>query len=270
MSNSTASSGASAEPARVSDADAERSLVILPTYNEAENIEEIVRVIRSHGPYSILVIDDGSPDGTGAIAERLATDLANLRVIHREGKLGLGTAYRLGFDETIGGGFHRAVEMDSDFQHDPADIPRIVARALADDAPALVIGSRYVPGGRIPQWKLSRRLLSRGGNRFAQFWLGWRVKDYTGGYRCYRREALEAIDRTQVRSNGYSFQIEMTAAVQFTGGRIAEVPIAFHDRRAGQSKMHWSIPAEALLTVVRLGLRRWCGLGRRRYARARS
>jgi dolichol-phosphate mannosyltransferase len=231
--------------------------LVLPTYNEAENVEEIVRAASAAlGPaapdgHRVLVVDDNSPDGTGAIADRLAADMDAVEVLHRPGKAGLAQAYLAGFRRALEGGAGHVLEMDADFSHDPADLPRLMAASGDAD---LVIGSRYVPGGGVTDWGPLRRLVSRGGCWYAQVVLSLAVRDLTGGFKCYRREVLEAIDLPTVRSNGYAFQVELTYRAARAGFRVAEVPIVFRDRRAGESKMTAGIAAEAALLVPAL---RW-------------
>ncbi|MFZ4515389.1 MAG: polyprenol monophosphomannose synthase [Acidimicrobiia bacterium] len=231
-----------------------RSLIILPTYNEIENIETVLTLVRATVPDAdILVIDDGSPDGTAERAEKLAIDLGNIEVLQRPRKSGLGSAYRLGFRTGIAQGYDTMVEMDSDLSHDPRALPEILA-PVANGA-ALSIGSRYVPGGRIPNWSWLRRKISRLGNRYARLVLGLRVQDATAGYRAYSHAALAAIDLDAVRADGYGFQIEMAYQVQCNGGNIVEVPIEFRDRELGTSKMSSRIVVEALSLVTWWGIR---------------
>ncbi|HEX3240360.1 MAG TPA: polyprenol monophosphomannose synthase [Solirubrobacterales bacterium] len=225
--------------------------LVLPTYNEAGNIEALVTAARASLPATaqILIVDDGSPDGTGAIADRLAAALDRVEVMHRSRKEGLGPAYIAGFRRALGAGAGLVLEMDSDFSHDPADLPRLLAAAEEAD---LVIGSRYVPGGRIADWGALRRGISRGGSRYARTLLGVEVRDLTGGFKCFRREVLEAIDLDAVDARGYAFQVEMTYRAIELGFRVDEIPIVFRDRREGQSKMNASIVAEAIWRLPRL------------------
>jgi dolichol-phosphate mannosyltransferase len=233
--------------------------LILPTYNEAENVEPIVaaaaEVLARAAPegFRVLIVDDGSPDGTGHIADRLATQHDWLEVLHRAQKNGIGPAYLAGFRHALDRGAGFLMEMDSDFSHDPADLARLLAavRAGAD----LALGSRYVPGGGVSEWGLIRRLVSRGGSTYARWVLGLRVRDLTGGFKCFRREVLEAIHFDGVRSRGYAFQVELTYRAVRAGFRVVEVPILFRDRRRGQSKMSWRIAAEAMVLVPRLRFR---------------
>jgi dolichol-phosphate mannosyltransferase len=230
--------------------------LVLPTYNEAGNLEPIVAQSLAELPDDarVLVVDDASPDGTGAIADRLAAELPErVEVLHRTGKRGLGPAYIAGFRRALAGGAGLVLEMDADFSHDPADLPRLLAAAEGAD---LAIGSRYVAGGRVEAWSPSRRLLSRGGSAYARRLLGLDVRDLTGGFKCFRREVLEAIDLDSVDSRGYAFQVEMTYRAARRGFRVVEVPIVFHDRREGASKMTAAIAAEAAWRVPWLRYRR--------------
>ena len=232
--------------------------LILPTYNEAENIEALVRAalvqLESTGiGHTILVVDDGSPDGTGLIAERLSEELEPVRVLHRPRKDGLGRAYLAGFAIALEAGAELVLEMDSDFSHDPADLPRLIAAA---DAADLVLGSRYVPGGGVTEWGSVRRLLSRGGSAYARILLGVPVRDLTGGFKCFHRRVLEAIDLEDVHADGYGFQIELTYKAVRAGFSVTEVPILFRERRVGSSKMTARIALEAVWKVPALRLRR--------------
>jgi len=231
--------------------------VVLPTYNEAENIERLLRELRRIVPEArLLVVDDSSPDGTGAIAERCAVELGSIDVVHREVKDGLGNAYRFGFRRVVESGFDVVVTMDSDFSHDPNVIPSMLSRVKAGaDA---VIGSRYVPGGGTQDWPLHRRLLSRWGNVYTGWILGVKVRDCTSGFRAYRTEALAAIDPDSTRADGYAFLTELVVRLSRRGARIDEVPIVFVDRRYGTSKMSSRIVVESMLLVTRWGLgHRW-------------
>jgi dolichol-phosphate mannosyltransferase len=232
-----------------------RAVVCLPTYNERENLEPMIHAlgdVLDTARDRVLVIDDGSPDGTGAIADRLASELPWVSVLHRPQKQGIGPAYVAGFRWALAAGAELVLEMDCDFSHDPADVPRLIA---ATDGADLVLGSRYAPGGGTRNWGRLRRVVSRGGCLYAQAFLGMRVRDLTGGFKCFRRAALEAIDLDALSAHGYAFQIETTYRVHRAGLRIVEVPITFVERRAGASKMTTSIVAEAMWKVplLRLG-----------------
>jgi dolichol-phosphate mannosyltransferase len=230
--------------------------LVLPTYNEAENIEAIVdaagTVLAEHAldGFRILVVDDGSPDGTGDIVDRLAAERDWVRVLHRTEKNGIGPAYLAGFAHALAEGAGCCMEMDSDFSHDPADLARLLAaiRGGAD----LALGSRYVPGGGVANWSLLRRCISQGGSTYARLVLGLHVQDLTGGFKCFRREVLEAINFAGVRSRGYAFQVELTYRAVRAGFRVQEVPIVFRDREKGSSKMSWRITAEAAWLVPAL------------------
>jgi dolichol-phosphate mannosyltransferase len=236
-----------------------RAVLCLPTYNERENLEAMIRALGEALDTtrdSVLVVDDGSPDGTGEIADRLAEELAWVSVLHRTTKAGIGPAYVAGFRQALSEGAELILEMDCDFSHDPADVPRLIA--AAEDAD-LVLGSRYVPGGGTANWGLLRRVISRGGCLYAQVILGLRVRDLTGGFKCFRREALEAVDLGALSAHGYAFQIETTYRVKRAGLRVREIPITFVERRAGASKMTGSIVAEAMWRVPLLRLRALVG-----------
>ncbi len=231
--------------------------MILPTYNEAANVDPMVRAVlprlaAAAPQHRVLIVDDASPDGTGAIADRLARENGAVEVLHRAGKEGLGRAYLHGFSHALAAGAERVVEMDADFSHDPADVPRLIAASTDAD---LVLGSRYVPGGGVSGWEWHRRLLSRGGCWYARTILGLPVRDLTGGFKCFRRPVLEALDLADVQSDGYGFQIEMTYRTLRAGFRVKEIPITFHERRAGQSKMDARIAAEAVWKVPALRVR---------------
>ena len=231
-----------------------RTLVVLPTYDEADNIAEVLRRLRAAVPgANVLVVDDSSPDGTAEVAKAAGHELGNVDVTVRPGKAGLGSAYRYGFREGLASGYDVLVEMDSDLSHDPAALPDLL-RAVGDGAD-LVIGSRYVPGGSIPHWPLFRRTLSRWGNRYASVVLRLAVRDSTSGFRAYRADILRRIDLDRVRADGYGFQIEMAYRVALLGGRIAERPIEFRDRERGTSKMSTKIVIEALGLVSWWGVR---------------
>jgi len=231
------------------------SWLVLPTYDEVLNLEPIVLAAREHLPAGarILIVDDNSPDGTGRLADRLAKESDDLEVLHRSRKEGLGPAYVAGFERALEGGARVLIQMDADFSHDPADIPRLLARA--DDAD-LVIGSRYVEGGGVLDWGPLRRSISRGGSAYARTVLGLPVRDLTGGFKVIRREVLEAIDLNSIASAGYAFQVEVTYRAARAGFRIEEAPIQFRDRRAGNSKMTARIVAEAAFGVPRMRMRR--------------
>ncbi len=232
-----------------------RVLVVIPTYNEAENVERILRRVHQALPDAgILVVDDGSPDGTADLVEKVAVELGDVHVLRRERKSGLGSAYRTGFRWGLDRGYEACVEMDADFSHDPDALPGLVA-PLADGH-ELVIGSRYVPGGTIPNWSRSRHLLSWGGNRYATLVLGLGVADSTAGFRAYAASLLRRLDLDRIRAEGYGFQIEMTYRSTQAGASPAEVPIRFVDRVAGESKMSSAIVVEALGLVTLWGLAR--------------
>lgn len=232
-----------------------RALVVIPTYQEAENIARVLQRVRAAVPDApVLVVDDGSPDGTADLAEAAGRELRHVDVLRRSAKAGLGDAYRAGFRWGIEHGAPILVEMDADLQHDPSALPSLLAPIERDEAD-LVIGSRYVPGGSIPDWRLHRRLLSRWGNRYASMVLGLGVRDSTAGFRAYRTAALERVDLDAVAADGYGFQIEMTYRTRQAGGRIVEVPIQFGERTAGESKMSAAIIGEALRMVTWWGLR---------------
>ena len=236
-----------------------RAVLCLPTYNERENIEAMIDAlgdVLDTDRDRVLVIDDGSPDGTGEIADRLAAEHAWVSVLHRETKEGIGPAYVAGFRRALSEDAELVLEMDCDFSHNPADVPRLIA--ATDDAD-LVLGSRYAPGGGTANWGLARRIVSRGGCLYAQVLLGMRVRDLTGGFKCFRRATLEAIDLDALSAHGYAFQIETTYRVRKAGLRIEEVPITFVERRAGASKMTGSIVAEAMWKVPLLRLRALTG-----------
>jgi dolichol-phosphate mannosyltransferase len=233
--------------------------LILPTYNEAENIKPMLsaagEVLAAAAPdgFKILVVDDGSPDGTGSLAEEVAGEHDWVRVLHRTEKNGIGPAYLAGFRHALDQGAGYAMEMDCDFSHDPADLARLLAavRGGAD----LALGSRYVEGGGVSDWGLLRRFISAGGSTYARVVLGLRVRDLTGGFKCFRREVLEAIEFDTVRSQGYAFQVELTYRAVQKGFTVVEVPITFRDRTHGQSKMSWHIAVEAMWLVPRLRFR---------------
>jgi dolichol-phosphate mannosyltransferase len=228
--------------------------VILPTFNEAETIEDVVSAVLERLPLEsrILIVDDSSPDGTGRIADRLAAEEAAVSVLHRGRKEGLGRAYVAGFREALAGGAELVVQMDSDFSHDPADLPRLLEAAATAD---MVIGSRYVADGAIADWGPGRRAISRFGNVYARAMLGASVQDLTGGYRVLRRAVLESVRPETISARGYAFQIELAWRAMRAGFRLVEVPITFRDRRVGESKMTRSIVAEAVWRVPAMRLR---------------
>jgi dolichol-phosphate mannosyltransferase len=233
--------------------DESQALVIVPTYNERENMAEVVRRLfdAAGDRVDLLVIDDGSPDGTADFVDELAKGPHDIHLMRRAAKLGLGTAYIQGFIWAIGQGYEAVVEMDADLSHDPADVPRLLEALESAD---LVIGSRYIEGGRVENWGRFRTALSSGGNHYARMWMGWDVMDATAGFRAYRTPFLSTLDLPTVHSEGYGFQIEMTRRVFRSGGRIVEIPITFVERVAGHSKMSRRIVAEALWDVTRWGL----------------
>ncbi len=233
--------------------------LILPTYNEAENVQAIVAAAAevlagaSSQGFRVLVVDDGSPDGTGQLADQIAAEHGWMQVLHRTEKNGIGPAYLAGFRHALDQGAGYVMEMDSDFSHDPADLPRLLG-AVKDGAD-LALGSRYVPGGGVSEWGLLRRFISEGGSTYARLVLGLHVRDLTGGFKCFRREVLEAIHFDGVRSQGYAFQVELTYRAVQAGFRVVEVPIVFRDRQQGTSKMSWRIAAEAMWLVPLLRFR---------------
>jgi dolichol-phosphate mannosyltransferase len=233
-----------------------KAVVCLPTYNERENIEPMLRALGDKG-VRVLVIDDNSPDGTGELADRLAHELGYVDVLHRERKEGLGPAYLAGFRHALAGDAELVLEMDCDFSHDPDYVPRLIA--AVEDGADLALGSRYVPGGGVRNWGLLRRLISAGGSFYARIVLGVKVRDLTGGFKCYRRAVLEAIDLDAVDSKGYAFQIETTYRALRAGFEVVEVPITFADREVGGSKMSKAIVAEAIWKVPGLRLKALLG-----------
>jgi dolichol-phosphate mannosyltransferase len=233
-----------------------RALVVIPTYNEAANLPRVTQRLLDAAAdaaddLSLLIVDDNSPDGTGAIADDLAAQHGNVEVMHRPGKGGLGPAYRAGFAWGLERGFEALCEMDADLSHDPADLPRLLTTLRGAD---LVIGSRYIPGGGVVDWPPHRMALSKGGNRYVQLLTGLPVSDATSGFRAFRRAVLETLDLSTVRSDGYSFQLEMALRTWRMGFRIMEVPIVFTERTEGASKISRSIVAEALWRVVQWGV----------------
>jgi dolichol-phosphate mannosyltransferase len=234
-----------------------RACVVLPTYNERENVPQIVpAILAASAALDVLVVDDNSPDGTGALADEIARRDSRVRVLHRPRKEGLGRAYLAGFAEALRAGYGRIVEMDADFSHDPGRLPVL----LGTDAD-LVLGSRYVPGGGTVNWGPGRRLLSRGGSFYARTILGLPIRDLTGGFKCFRRKVLEGLDLASVRSSGYAFQIELTYRAIRRGFKVVEVPITFVDRRVGKSKMSRRIVAEALWMVWKIRFDRAANAG---------
>ena len=233
--------------------------LILPTYNEAENVKAIVAAAgevlarAAGGTFRVLIVDDGSPDGTGELAEELAAEHLWVEVLHRSEKNGIGPAYLAGFRHALDRGAGYLMEMDSDFSHDPADLARLLEAVYG--GADLSLGSRYVPGGGVSDWGLLRRFISEGGSTYARVVLGLHVRDLTGGFKCFRREVLEAIRFEDVRSRGYAFQVELTYRAVQSGFRVVEVPIVFRDRQRGTSKMSWRIAAEAMWLVPRLRFR---------------
>jgi dolichol-phosphate mannosyltransferase len=236
-----------------------RAVVCLPTYNERENLEPMLRRLAEVLPADarVLVIDDGSPDGTGQLAERLAAELGFVDVLHRETKEGLGPAYLTGFRRALADGAELVLEMDCDFSHDPADVPRLIA--AAEDAD-VVLGSRYVEGGGVRNWSVVRRVISAGGSFYARVLLGLPIRDLTGGFKCFRREVLERLDLDRIDSKGYAFQIETTYRAIRAGFRVREIPIVFADRVVGGSKMSRAIVVEAVWKVPVLRIK--AALGR--------
>jgi dolichol-phosphate mannosyltransferase len=235
-----------------------RAVVCVPTYNERENVEALVRALGEVLDTTrdrVLVIDDGSPDGTGEIADRLAAELSWLEVLHRRSKEGIGRAYLAGFERALVSGAELVLEMDCDFSHDPKTVPRLIA--ACEDGADLALGSRWVEGGGTENWGLLRRFVSRGGSLYARLVLGVGIRDLTGGFKCFRRAVLETIDRDAISARGYGFQIEGTYRAIRAGFRVVEVPITFVDRRVGKSKMSGAIVLEAMHQVPVL---RWKAL----------
>jgi dolichol-phosphate mannosyltransferase len=231
-------------------------VVIVPTYNEAENLESIAAAVRAHG-YRLLIVDDGSPDGTGEIADTLAAADEGVAVLHRRTKAGLGKAYAAGFARALELDGKVLCEMDADFSHDPSDLPRLIA--AIDEGADLAIGSRYVPGGGVDDWPWHRRAISSGGNRYAALMLGIKVKDATAGYRAFRADAIRRLRPETCDASGYAFQVEMAWRASEAGLKITEIPIRFRDREAGTSKMSTSVALEAMALVTRWGWQRRFG-----------
>ena len=229
--------------------------VFVPTYNEVQGLEAMVRAtvgeleLAAPGDWRLLVVDDSSPDGTGELADRLSEEIDGVEVLHRSGKEGLGKAYLAGFEHSLAGGAEFVIVMDADLSHDPAHLPAMIAAAQHSD---LVLGSRYVPGGEVVDWPRLRRVLSRSGSVYARAILGVNVRDLTSGFRCVRRQVLETIEPSTLRSQGYVFNIELTYRTLLAGFTVTEVPISFRDREAGDSKMSLPIAFEALMLVPRL------------------
>lgn len=231
----------------------DRVTVVIPTYNERENLAHIAAAV-THQGYRLLVVDDSSPDGTGELADRVASTDSRVTVLHRRRKEGLGPAYAAGFDRALDQGAEIVVEMDADFSHDPADLPRLVH--AVDDGADLAIGSRYVPGGSTPDWPFTRRLISKGGNLYARIMLAIPVRDSTAGFRAFRAGSLRDLPYRDARASGYAFQVEMAMKAHRTGMKIVEVPISFRDRTRGTSKMGSGIVLEAMRLVTVWGWQR--------------
>jgi len=231
----------------------DRVTVAIPTYNESENLPDISKAVTAHG-YRLLVVDDSSPDGTGELADRLAAEESLISVLHRSSKEGLGPAYAAGFDRALADGAEVVIEMDADFSHNPADLPRLVQ--AIDDGADLAIGSRYVPGGSTPDWPLSRRLISKGGNLYARVMLVIPIHDATAGFRAFRAGALQSLPYREAQASGYAFQVEMAMKAHESGLHVVEVPISFRDRTRGTSKMGTGIVVEAMRLVTVWGWRR--------------
>ena len=231
----------------------ERVTVVVPTYNERENLPDLTRAVTDLG-YRVLVVDDASPDGTGDIADRLSRDNHLISVMHRTAKEGIGPAYAAAFDHLLGGDTEVVIEMDADFSHDPADLPRLVT--AIEGGADLAIGSRYVPGGSTPDWPVHRRFVSRAGNLYARVMLGIPIQDVTAGFRAFRRTALTRLPYQGAEASGYGFQVEMAWRAHQQGLAIVEVPVSFKDRTRGTSKMGLRIVAEAMWLVTIWGLAR--------------
>ncbi len=230
-----------------------KALVVIPTYNECENLPHLIPTLLRKGPsLEVLVVDDNSPDGTGELAEGLAQKTGRVRVLHREGKLGLGTAYVAGFKYALDNDYDYIIQMDADFSHRPEDLPRLLQAATSAD---VVIGSRNVAGGHVENWSLLRKFVSKSGSLYARTLLNLQIRDCTAGFKCFRREVLESVDFESVESNGYAFQVEMSYLCRRAGFRIVEVPVIFPDRAAGTSKMSMPIFLEAAGLVWKLRAR---------------
>lgn len=231
------------------------ALLVIPTYNERDNIELLIReLVALPVPITVLVVDDNSPDGTGLFVQQLGKEFPNVKVLHRPGKQGIGSAYLAGFRYGIENGYAFIMTMDADFSHDPKRIPALIA---AMDLADVAIGSRYGNGGAIRQWPLSRRLLSRGANLLAKASLGLHSNDCTGGFRCYRRTVLESIRLDKIKSQGYSCLVELLFACERSGCRVTEIPIVFVDRQFGKTKISQREVYKGMWTLLRLGLKRW-------------
>lgn len=228
--------------------------VVVPTYNERDNLPHLAAAVRLHG-YRLLVVDDGSPDGTGTVADAISAPDPLMDVLHRRSKEGLGPAYAAGFDRVLAGPSEVVIEMDADFSHNPADLPRLVA-TVEEEGADLAIGSRYVPGGSTPDWPLQRRFLSRGGNRYVRLMLGIPIRDATAGFRAFRADALRALPYRAAQASGYGFQVEMAMRAHDAGMRVVEIPVVFRDRTVGTSKMNGAIVREAMWLVTRWGITR--------------
>ncbi len=227
--------------------------MVIPTYNEAENLELIARKVRAHG-YHLVIVDDNSPDGTGRLADEIAAADDQITVVHRPAKQGLGPAYAEGFSAALGTSASIVCQMDADFSHDPGALPALVG--VVDEGADLAIGSRYVPGGSVPGWSLHRRLLSSWGNRYARVMLGTPIRDMTSGFRAYRSSVLSMLEPASCQASGYGFQVEMARRSHDHELRVVEIPITFRDREHGTSKMHWRIALEAMWLVTAWGVRR--------------
>ncbi|MEO8691094.1 MAG: polyprenol monophosphomannose synthase [Solirubrobacteraceae bacterium] len=231
---------------------ASRTWIVIPTYNEAENLRALVAAIRAAVAATILVVDDNSPDGTGGLADVLAASVPDVHVLHRPAKAGLAAAYTAGFQRALVEGADYVLEMDADFSHDPSDLPRLLEAAGA--GADVVLGSRYVPGGGVEGWSADRQILSRAGGLYARVVLGSSVRDLTGGFKCFRADALRVIGIDDLTADGYAFQVETTFRAERAGLRVEEVPIVFRERQAGRSKMSPAIAAEAIWRIPRMRL----------------